>query len=301
MRTLLTLLGVFLLTQGVEAQEVYVDNVVIVLDASGSMNDNMKGTSTRKINAAKMAIKEVMKTIPRNTQVGLLVFGGKANGWVYPLRARDDTTLFHAVDGLSAGGGTPLGAYMKQGADRLLAARELQYGYGSYRLLVVTDGEANDAALVEAYTPDIVARGIITDVIGVDMAKAHTLATKVHSYRRANDPTALKKAIQEVFAEVGKTSDGQSGEDAFEELAGLPDEIAMTIVSALASSGNHPIGGSPGDSAAGGVTQTGKPSAGAQAQPQATQARGGRFSWIITIAVVVAILVVVSKNKRGRR
>ena len=76
---------------------------------------------------------------------------------------------------------------MKKGADTLLKARKSQYGYGSYRLLVVTDGEASDPGLVERFTPDIISRGIITDVIGVDMNKAHTLATKVHSYRSAND------------------------------------------------------------------------------------------------------------------
>lgn len=139
---------------------------------------------------------------------------------------------------------------MKMGADRLLEARKAQYGYGSYRLLVVTDGEASDTNLVERFTPDIIARGIITDVIGVDMAKAHTLATRVHSYRSANDPASLKAAIQDVFAEVGRTDQGQTGETAFEELAGLPQGLAMAMISAQASSGNHPIGEQAGSEAA---------------------------------------------------
>ncbi len=235
-------MGVLWLASTLGAQEVYVDNVVILLDASGSMNSVMSATNQRKIDAAKMAIKDVLQTIPQTTQIGLLVFGGQANGWAYELGGRDDTTLLPAIDRMSAGGGTPLGEFMKIGADRLLEARKAQYGYGSYRLLVVTDGEANDANLVERFTPDIISRGIITDVIGVDMAQAHTLATRVHSYRSANDPSSLKAAIQDVFAEVGRTDQGQAGETAFEELAGFPAELAMAMISAQASSGNHPIG-----------------------------------------------------------
>ena len=77
---------------------------------------------------------------------------------------------------------------MKQGADALLDARKKQFGYGTYRLLVVTDGETDDAGLVDGYTPDIISRGITIDAIGVEMQSQHTLATMVHSYRSADDP-----------------------------------------------------------------------------------------------------------------
>lgn len=239
----------FFLPLMAKAEKVYFDNVIIVLDASGSMNERMKGNMGKqrinRIQAAKTAIKEVMKTIPQTTQVGLLVFGGSHNGWIYPLGPRDDQKLFSSLDKVNAGGGTPLGKYMKMGADQLLNTRKKQYGYGSYRLLIVTDGEATDANQVEEYTPDIISRGIITDVIGVDMKRAHTLATKVHSYRSANDPSSLKKAIQEVFAEVGKTAQGKSGDEAFAELEGFPEDLSMAVISAWGSSGNHPIGSSP--------------------------------------------------------
>ena len=84
---------------------------------------------------------------------------------------------------------------MKRGADALLKAREKQFGYGTYRLLIVTDGEAGDPRLVESFTPDIISRGITIDVIGVEMPSRHTLATRVHSYRNANDPESLRQAI----------------------------------------------------------------------------------------------------------
>lgn len=242
MRSLLLILlaGAFA-AAGAGAQEVYVDNVVIVLDASGSMKEIMSGTSTRKMDAAKTAIKEVVRNTPSTTRIGLLVFG-QQRGWVYPLGPRSDDRLFRAIDGLAASGGTPLGEFIKQGADRLLEARRDQFGYGSYRLLIVTDGEASDQSLVDRYTPDVVSRGIVVDVIGVDMDRDHTLAKKVHSYRRANDPASLSRAIREVFAEVGSASDGMSDAAAFAELQGLPTEAAKAIISSLAATGNEPIG-----------------------------------------------------------
>ncbi len=293
------IVGLALLGLAAQAQEVYVDNVVIVLDASGSMKRGMSGTSMPKIDAARNAIKEVMQTIPQSTHVGLLVFGGGADGWLYPLGPRNDRQLLAAVQRIAAGGGTPLGAYMKIGADKLLQARKDQYGYGSYRLLIVTDGEANDKQLVETYTPDIISRGIVVDAIGVDMSKAHTLATKVHSYRRANDPEALRRAIQEVFAEVGKTSDGQSVESAFDDLEGLSEEIAMAMISALVSSGNHPIGKDPRS-----VVVPAAPSASPSrpaAPPQAAPRRGGGPSPAVWVVVALVVVVVLFKGVLGRR
>jgi uncharacterized protein YegL len=296
MRTLLSVaLGLVVATAAARAQEVYVDNVVIVLDASGSMKGNMRRTSTPKIDAARSALKEVMKTIPQSTHVGLLVFGGQKNGWVHPLGPRDDAKLIAAIDSIWPEGGTPLGAYMKTGADRLLKAREEQYGYGSYRLLIVTDGEAGDKDLVERYTPDIVSRGIIVDAVGVDMAKAHTLATQVHSYRSANDPAALQQAIQAVFAEVGGADAGSAdGDDAFEDLAGLSNDAAMALINALVSSGNQPIGGTAVTPAATDAGQPARPAPQTRAKPR----RSGQ-GWII--AVVIVTIVVLKVVRGGRR
>lgn len=233
------------------AQDVYHDNVVIVLDASGSMSRVMRSVGTGKMAAAKAALKEVLARVPETTRIGLLVFSSRnlRNDWVYPLGPRDDAKLTRAIDLPLPGGRTPLGEYIKKGADRLLKERAEQLGYGSYRLLIVTDGQANDQQLVDRYTPEVIARGITVDVIGVDMQSAHTLARKVHSYRSADDPASLRKAVAEVFAEVGGAASDAAGvgapDEAFEELAGIPDEMAAAALKALATSGNHPIGTRP--------------------------------------------------------
>ena len=226
-----------------QAQVQVTDNVVVVVDASGSMGANMAGTGRDRMSVAKDALKQVLDQIPDTTHVGILVF--PRGNWVYPLGPRKESMLAGAIDSIQSGGGTPLGEYMKRGADVLLNARRKQFGYGTYRLLVVTDGEAGDARQVEAYTPDIISRGITIDVIGVEMASRHTLATKVHSYRNANDPESLKQAISEVFAEVASGDAGQTGEDAFELIADLPEATASAMLKSLSTSGNQPIGEGP--------------------------------------------------------
>ena len=223
------------------------DNVVIVLDASGSMKSPMSGTGMSKIEAAKRALKAVLEKLPQSTHLGLLVFSAKdlRDDWVCPLGPRHDETLLPAIDRIEPNQDTPLGRYLKKAADRLLEERAKQFGYGSYRMLVLTDGEAQDQPLVDRYTPEIMARGITLDVIGVAMKQDHTLATKAHSYRRANDPEALARAVREVFAEVSGAGNDVTLAEAFDFLKAIPSETASAMIQALCNSGNHPIGTQP--------------------------------------------------------
>ena len=72
------------------------------------------------------------------------------------------------------------------------------------------------------------------------MKQAHSLATKVHNYRRAEDKNSLTKAIAASFAEVG--GDDQAASDEwFAELAGLEAGIADAAITAYAQSGNQAI------------------------------------------------------------
>lgn len=234
-----------LLAQVADPQpRIALDNVVIVLDASGSMDGRMPRSAVVKMDAAKEALKQVVLQLPPELQVGLLVFSGKGmtSGWVYPLGPRDDARLLEAIDRPQPAGGTPLGASIKKAADRLLEERQRQLGYGTFRLLLVTDGEAEDQKLVERYTPEIIARGITVDVIGVAMNRRHTLATQVHSYRPANDPESLQRALAEVFGEISVAQDDSAQTEAFAALAPIPAEVATAALQALAASGNHPIG-----------------------------------------------------------
>lgn len=275
------------------------DNVVIVLDSSGSMGRPLPGTGMDKMTAAKAALKQVLSSVPQETHIGLLVFSsqGVSDEWIYPLGPRDDARLMNAIDLPRPGYGTPLGVYLKKGADRLLQERAKQFGYGTFRLLVVTDGEAEDQKLVDRYTPELIARGIKVDVIGVAMNQRHTLATKVHSYRSANDPASLKQALAEVFGEIGGRSDDATSAAVFQEIASIPNEVAVGMIQALSSSGNHPIGEKP-QVAPAAAAPAPKPSV--QVEPSHTVSPQGGASWrfsFVAIAVggmcfgVVALII----------
>jgi uncharacterized protein YegL len=309
--------AVGILTASATIAQEAADNVVIVLDSSGSMARPLTGAGTDKMTAAKAALKQVLSSVPQETRIGLLVFSAKgvSDDWIYPLGPRDDARLMQAIDRPMPGGGTPLGAYLKKGADRLLEERAKQFGYGTFRLLVVTDGEAEDQKLVERFTPEVIARGIKVDVIGVAMNQRHTLATKVHSYRSANDPASLKRAIAEVFGEIGGLGNDVTGAEAFAELKPIPNEVAQAMIQALSSSGNQPIGERPRpsqpavapalapDSQAGPSAQVSSPPV-----PQHSVQRSvGRFVSVVgglvcfgTLALVVLLLIMraASKNRR---
>jgi hypothetical protein len=266
----------------------------------------MPASAMDKMTAAKRALKEVLRLVPQSTRLGLLVFSaeGLTNDWVHPLGPRNDAELMKAIDSLRPFAGTPLGQYIKQGADRLLEERTKQFGYGTFRLLVVTDGEAQDQALVDRYTPDVIARGITMDVIGVAMKQNHTLARRVHSYRAANDPAALKRALTEVFAEVGGSGTDVAGAEAFATLEPIPQELAGAAIQALASSGNHPIGQRPkAASPAVEPKPESKPAAPAPQvaipspapapvplPPAQTSGKGGNRSFLLPVLVVLVIL-----------
>lgn len=300
------------------AQEgaIYQDNIVVILDASGSMKEVMSGGQSR-MEAAKDALLQMLDKVPSTTNVGVLVFSGQdASGrglredWVYPLGPVDKAVLERAIRKPSAGGNTPLGRYMKKGADSLLAQRRGQKGYGTFRLLVVTDGEASDAPVVEKHLPDILSRGIAVDVIGVDMSTGHSLATRVHSYRSANDPESLKRAVSEVFAEIGDR-DPAASEEAFEMLAGLPDSLAAGVISALTTHRDQPIGEKPkkpipppndNTPPSGSTSQVGRPPVPSASPIDA----GGSASWPMAVVMGVLVLAVIAiglraLTRKGRR
>jgi uncharacterized protein YegL len=218
--------------------------VVIVLDCSGSMEEDMGNTDIMKLNAVKQALKEVVAQLPDNSYVGLLTFSAAnvSDDWIYPLQPLNKSKLMSAIDKPQPGGGTPLGRYMKIGADALLKERAARHNYYDiYRLLVVTDGQAGDEDKVEAYTPDIKRKGIRLDVIGVDMKTDHILSNMAHTYRSANNPDVLKEEIAQVFSELSGDA-FENGEDPYQLIAGLSDSMAIAMIQGITEMDNTPIG-----------------------------------------------------------
>lgn len=283
-------------------------HVVVVLDDSGSMASGMRSGGVQKMDAAKRALQTVLASVPDDAEVGVLALNSRVGDspWIVPLGPVDRARIRQQIGGINAEGSTPLGAAIKDAADALLSARE-KYVYGSYRLLIVTDGEASDQYLVDQYLPDIKTRGLITDVIGVDMSGQHSLATQVSTYRRADDPASLAQAIAQVFAETSD-QDPAAGESDYDLLAGLSDEVAAAAVQRLSQMNNQPIGqvAASTDAASRDAGATGTSSGAPLSVPPPAAGGGGSgfgsvcFSFFILLLMFVAFMSLVSKFG-GRR
>ncbi len=287
------LLFLFILASGqfsIADTDLHSDNIIVILDASGSMRDPFRADESKsKMDAAKTALKEVLAKVPDGTNIGLLVFGNNVqNEWVYPLGPKDTDRLMAAIDRPQPGGGTPLGKYMRVGANRLLEQREKQYNYGNYRLLIVTDGEAQDQEKVAQYTPEILNRQIRVDVIGVDMETNHNLAKDADSYRKADNPGELVAAVSQILAETGGTGTDIDGEDAFDDIKPLTDAIAKDLIKRITT---------PPSNNAIEITTTVRPTPTQQQtqtpqqQPQqpTNQRSGGNSGWIIIGLIVIIV------------
>jgi uncharacterized protein YegL len=284
------------------------DHVVIILDDSGSMNEAMAG-NIRKMDAAKRALAKVVEQIPDTTNVGILLLNGARanNHWLVPLGAIDKKNATIKVNSIGANGGTPLGEAMRIASDQLLQARNKSV-YGTYRLIVVTDGEATDKALLDQYLPDILSRGLIVDAIGVNMAGNHSLATQVHSYRRADDETALSNAIVEILAESSGDNSGSSDSD-FELLNALNDVDAGEILKALAKPNNDPVTGYSARTSAGAPPEPNWVPPPPAVIPTAAQApeKTGFFEMLFgtfctcMLPILVAVMIFITVAASGKR
>ena len=284
---------------GTTENAVHTDNIVVILDASGSMKDKFRADMTKsKMDAAKAALQGVLAKVPDGTNIGLLVFSGNniRDAWVYPLGPKDTAKLLAAINLPQPGGGTPLGTYIRIGANRLLEQREKQYNYGTYRLLVVTDGEAQDPEKVAQYTPEILNRQIRVDVIGVDMKTDHMLAKEVDSYRKADNPGELVAAVSQILAETTATTTDADGEDAFEYIAPLSSEIAEDLIARL----TRPPSNTAISTTVERMPSQPKtpPTQSTQPTPQRQQSSGNGTSWLVVIVVLGIIGFIILRRTR---
>ncbi len=222
------------------------DSYVFLVDTSGSMAEPMvfkdsdgKKNQSSRMNIAKNSLNEVMKSISEDSNVGILTF----NGWIYSSKFNKEE-IAKAINSMEPSGGTPLGEYMKYGADKLLQLRKEGDRGGTYSLIIVTDGEANDSNKVDQFLPEIISRGLVVKAIGLDMAKTHSLATKVNEYTNANDPSALTSSLKKYVAEVS-FEDKDLEEEVFEEIKSIPNEVAYGVIQTMTDQPNHPIGELP--------------------------------------------------------
>ncbi len=231
----------FLISSLAFAQEEYLrNNILIVFDASGSMGEYLsKNERVIKIDTAKESLAKVLENVDGNTNVGILVFGSVYTDYIYELGPVDKKKISKVIGEIGAGGGTPLGKYMEKAANILLAQRDKQFGYGSYKVLVVTDGEASDSGLMRRVAPETIRRGISIDVIGVGMNQEHELAKMSSSYTAANDTASLLKALNKIV--LAETGNANIDSKDFNLINPLTEEQAKELLSNLNTTNNKEL------------------------------------------------------------
>ena len=184
-------------------------NFYFIFDGSGSMRDPLSSdcggdqTFRRKLDGAKWAVAEFLKKVPEDVNLGLYVFDerhtGKSECEVVPLGPNNMAAFLQAINDVEAGGGTPLARAIQFGAEVLAKQKAKQLGYGEFRLVVVTDGLADDIPQAAEFATK---KEIPIYAIGLCIQEDHPLRQYAVSYRAANSFEDLAKALEATVAET---------------------------------------------------------------------------------------------------
>jgi hypothetical protein len=182
-------------------------NFYFIFDGSGSMaeslNKRCKGDKRfgSRLEGARWAVEQFLPLVPRDVNLGLWIFDAHGNSERLALSPDSRTQFLTAVQRTRAGGNTPLTESIEQGVNRLVQQRDTQLGYGEFRLVVVTDGEATGRPLPQAvaYARE---RRIPIYTIGLCLGAEHELRKYSVSYRAADSVEALQRGLEETLAET---------------------------------------------------------------------------------------------------
>ncbi len=182
-------------------------NFYFVFDGSGSMaeslNQQCQGDKRfpNRLAGAKWAVEQFLPHVPPDVNLGLWVFDFRGNEERVPLGPGNRERFLAEVQKTVAGHNTPLTESIEQGVDRLVRKRESQLGYGEFRLVVVTDGEATGRPLPKAvqYARE---HQIPIYTIGLCLREQHELRKYSVSYRAADSIEALQVGLEETLAET---------------------------------------------------------------------------------------------------
>jgi hypothetical protein len=192
-------------TQGGEAS--LTRNFYFIFDGSGSMaaslNKQCKGDRRfgSRLEGARWAVEQFLPLVPRDVNLGLWIFDSSGNRERVVLGPDNREQFLTEVQKTRADGNTPLTESIEQGVNRLVQQRDKQLGYGEFRLIVVTDGQANGRPLPQAvaYARE---RHIPIYTIGLCLGEDHELRKYSVSYRAADSIQALKHGLEETLAET---------------------------------------------------------------------------------------------------
>lgn len=195
----------------IQAKENANKNVVMVLDASGSMWGRIKGKA--KINIARGVVKDMLTNWDKNTKLGLIAYGHRRKGdcndiqTLIPISKVNSKSFMSTLNAIQPKGKTPIGAAVQKAAD------SLKYTEETATVILVSDG-------IETCGMDPCKLGAALKKKGVDF-KTHVIGFDIKSkkavaqlkclakstggqYFSAKDASGLKKAMVKTIKIVKK-------------------------------------------------------------------------------------------------
>lgn len=172
-----------LLHLGIQGAEVPLEqtppnNLVFLLDVSGSMND------FNKLPLVKQAFRLLVEQLRPQDQVSIVVYAGAAGLILPPTSGEKKDTILNALNRLKAGGSTAGGEGIKLAYE---TARNSFLKEGNNRVIIATDGDFNVGASSESHLKELIGieagQGIFLSVLGFGMGnlkdnKLETLANR---------------------------------------------------------------------------------------------------------------------------
>ena len=182
-------------------------NYYVVFDGSGSMSESAcsGGNSGGRIVPAREAMARFGAALGPADNLGLYVFDARGAGERVSLGSGQLNRALYAreVRSVIAGSGTPLGDALYKAYYALRNQSVRQNGYGEYHIVVVTDGEATDGAIMAKAVAEISKTPVILETIGFCIAEGHALNRHGQTvYRNAMNPAELTRGLEAVLAET---------------------------------------------------------------------------------------------------
>ena len=190
---------------------------MLVLDASGSMWGQIQGRA--KIEIAREAVGTMLKTWPRNQQLGLMAYGHRSKGNCADIEVLkmpatvDAAAMQQAVNALQPKGMTPISAAVR------MAAEQLKYSERKATVILVSDGE-------ETCHADPCALGAELEKLGVDFT-AHVVGFDLPEGKARAQLQCLAKTTGGRYVEARNAAELNSALGEMANAAPAPVPVAI--------------------------------------------------------------------------
>ena len=185
-------------------------NVLLIVDASGSMSTKIGNGQTRLI-AAKSAVSDLVKQMPADSHLGLMLYGHRRAKdcsdieLVTPVGANNSNNIITRVNAVDAKGETPIADSLRQAAKAFSALK----GQDNH-VVLVTDGIEECKGDPCAAATEVKNSGLDVkiDIVGFTLTGAQgktiecVTKTTGGTYYPAQDAKALGAALQQVKQEI---------------------------------------------------------------------------------------------------